>query len=94
MDKIRNYEDVRREVQDTINYYDGLIKMWEAVSFPTKKDGSPFKVLSKNFEGAKIGAYVPVEDWSSPYLTVYGYVERFGSSGNTYQSYESDHMAT
>ncbi len=32
---------------------------WEKVTFPTKKDGTPFKNLAKNFSGAKyyIGAY-------------------------------------
>lgn len=32
---------------------------WEKVTFPTKKDGTPFKNVSKNFNGAKyyIGAY-------------------------------------
>ena len=92
MSNIRNYEDVRKKIQENIWYYEGKIKMWEAVKFPTKKDGTPFKVLSKNFEGAQIGAYHVVEGWANPYLTVYGYVKKYGNSDNAYNYYESDHM--
>ena len=93
MDKIRNYEDVRRELEDTINYYDSRIKMWSDVKFPTKKDGTPFKTLSKNFDGAKIGVYVPVEEWSTPYLTVHGYVKKHSEDGKrVWDDFQSDHM--
>lgn len=92
MSNINNYEDIRKNIQETIWYYDGRIKMWEAVKFPTKKDGTPFKVLSKNFDGAQIGAYHVVEGWANPYLTVNGYVKRYGNSGDAYDYYDSDHM--
>ena len=68
------YEDMRKGLESSIKWYDDRIKLWEAVKFPRKKDGTPFKVLSKNFDGAKIGAYYPVERWDNPYLTVRGYV--------------------
>lgn len=85
MDKIYNYEDIKNRLQESIEYYDTLVKLWESVEYPTKKDGTPFKVLSKNFENAYIGKYYPVEDWSNPYLTVYGRDDR----GN----FQEDHMS-
>jgi len=88
MDKIRNYEDVRNQLLDSIFYYECRIKMWESVKFPTKKDGTPFKVLSKNFDGAKIGTYYPVEDWATPYLSVSGSFEK----PNGYNDFQQDHM--
>ena len=82
------YEDVRKRLRETIDYYDRRIKLWENVTFPTKKDGTPFKVFSKNFDGASIGAYTPVEDWAHPYLTVAGFFKE--EDGR--QTYEKDHM--
>lgn len=88
MERIRNFEDVKNRLQESINYYDCRIKAWEAVTFPTKKDGTPFKVFSKNFDGADIGKYYPVEDAAHPYLTVYAEEKQIG--GNT--RYISDHL--
>ena len=67
-----NYTDIEKSLNETIEYYTDRISLWENVTFPTKKDGSPFKVLSRNIAGAEIGKYYPVEDWSHPYLTVSG----------------------
>ena len=88
MERIRNFEDVKNKLQESINYYDCRIKAWESVTFPTKKDGTPFKVFSKNFAGADIGKYYPVEDAAHPYLTVYA--EEKQLNGNTV--YISDHL--
>lgn len=87
MTNIRRYEEVKESIQNSINFYEARIKAWENVSFPTKKDGTQFKVLSKNFEGAKIGVYYPVEDYGNPYLTVCG-EEKHGNNTR----YFSDHM--
>ena len=52
-------ENLKKEKECTLVQYKALKKAWEAVTFPTKKDGTPFKNLSKNFSGARyyIGAY-------------------------------------
>lgn len=52
-------ENLRKEKERELARYIALKKAWEDVSFPTKKDGTPFKNISKNFKGAKyyIGAY-------------------------------------
>lgn len=52
-------ENLKKEKEKMLAQYKAFKKAWESVTFPTKKDGTPFKNLSKNFNGAKyyIGAY-------------------------------------
>lgn len=52
-------ENLKKEKEKELAHYTALKKAWEDVSFPTKKDGTPFKNMAKNFKGAKyyIGAY-------------------------------------
>ena len=52
-------ENLKKEKEKELAQYTALKKAWEDVSFPTKKDGTPFKNMTKNFKGAKyyIGAH-------------------------------------
>lgn len=52
-------ENLKKEKEKELSQYIALKKAWENVSFPTKKDGTPFKNMTKNFKGAKyyIGAH-------------------------------------
>ena len=52
-------ERFKKEKEYNLARYIAFKTAWEKVTFPTKKDGTPFKNLSKNFNGAKyyIGAY-------------------------------------
>lgn len=52
-------ENLKKEKEKMLAQYKAFKKAWESVTFPTKKDGTPFKNLSKNFSGARyyIGAY-------------------------------------
>ena len=52
-------ENLKKEKERDLAKYIAFKAAWENVAFPTKKDGTPFKNLSKNFSGAKyyIGAY-------------------------------------
>lgn len=43
---------IKKELENNLERYDLLLNAWESVSFATKKDGTPFKVMSKNFGGA------------------------------------------
>lgn len=49
-----NLEDIKKELDNKIDWYKTIIKAWENVTYPTKKDGNPFKTLSKNIQGAKL----------------------------------------
>lgn len=52
-------KNLKKEKEKILAQYIALKAAWENVTFPTKKDGTPFKNLAKNFNGAKyyIGAY-------------------------------------
>lgn len=52
-------ENLKKEKEKKLAQYTALKRAWEDVSFPTKKDGTPFKNMTKNFKNAKyyIGAY-------------------------------------
>lgn len=50
-----NYYDldgIQTELKRQIERTKCLIEAWQKVAYPTKKDGTPFKNMSKNFDGA------------------------------------------
>ena len=49
----RNIEDIEKEMDKRIAETGAFLEAWRNVTFPTKKDGTPFKNMSKNFKGAK-----------------------------------------
>ena len=48
---IYNIKDIEKDILRSLNQLKGSLKAWESVTYNTKKDGKPFKVLSKNFNG-------------------------------------------
>jgi len=50
----KNLEQIKKELQNSIEECNAKIAAWENVKRVTKKDGSDFSTLSKNFENAKI----------------------------------------
>lgn len=42
------------ELKKYVDFYENAAKAWDAVKFPTKKDGSEFKNFERNFVGATI----------------------------------------
>lgn len=46
-------ENLKKKKKKKLTQYIALKKAWEDVRFPTKKDGTLFKIMSKNFENAK-----------------------------------------
>lgn len=47
-----NLDGIQTELRKQINRKQACLEAWENVSFPTKKDGTPFKIMSKNICGA------------------------------------------
>lgn len=45
-------DDIKKEWKRELDECKAFKAEWEKVTFPTKKDGTPFKNMSKNFEGA------------------------------------------
>lgn len=46
-------EEIKKNQEIRIAETEALLKAWKAVTFPTKKDGTPFASMAKNFNGAK-----------------------------------------
>ena len=44
--------DIKNAISNDIEKHEAILKAWENVTFPTKKDGSAFKQMQKNISGA------------------------------------------
>lgn len=77
MSNYYNLDGIKTMLKKEITLTDARIKAWENVTFPTKKDGTPFKTMSKNISGAtyfmettamQAGEYrLRVGDWCNGY---------------------------
>ena len=82
---IYNLSDIIKTLKDEKEDTEKKLQAWQNFKIVTKKDGTPFAVLSKNFEGAAIGKYSVVEDSMHPYLTVNYQTECTGYHSNHIQ---------
>ena len=55
MSNYYNLDGVKTYLAKTLDENETLLAAWKAVTFNTKKDGSPFAALAKNFNNARIG---------------------------------------
>lgn len=61
MSNYYNLDGIKTEIKKRISEHKTLLRAWKNVTFPTKKDGTPFKIMSKNFENAKF--YNDITAW-------------------------------
>lgn len=47
-----NLDGIKTSLKIEIEEREAILKVWENVTFPTKKNGEPFAVMSKNINGA------------------------------------------
>ena len=52
MSNLYNLEGIKTELNKGMSRAKTLLQAWENVTFSTKKDGTPFKTMSKNIAGA------------------------------------------
>lgn len=52
MSNCYNLDGIKKDIEKEIDHYQCMKKEWESVKFPTKKNGEPFSIMSKNFENA------------------------------------------
>ena len=52
MSNYYNLDGIKTALKKDLVKKNALLAEWENVSFPTKKDGTPFKLMSKNISGA------------------------------------------
>ena len=48
-----NVDDIKTNMKKDLAKAKAFCAAWQAVTFPTKKDGKPFSNMSKNISGAK-----------------------------------------
>lgn len=54
MSNFYNLDGIKTEIRKQIKIEKAKLEAWKKVTFPTKKDGSSFKIMSKNISGARI----------------------------------------
>lgn len=47
-----NLDGIKTNLKNEIEEREAILKAWESVTFPTKKNGEPFAIMSKNINGA------------------------------------------
>lgn len=79
-----NLDGIQTEIKRQIERTKCLIKAWGKVTYPTKKDGTPFKIISKNFDGATY-----TEKDASAELSICGWSEFSGYEHDTIFCHET-----
>lgn len=82
-----NLDGIKTELKKRIDETQCFLKAWNAVTFPTKKDGTPFVTMSKNISGAKYGAEQYALQPGENKLTVYTRTELSGYKNDTIDCY-------
>lgn len=74
--KCYNLDDIRTEINNYLAEAETKLKAWEAVTYPTKKDGKPFAAISRNINGANYHTSQYASRPDENLLTVWGYTAR------------------
>lgn len=83
-----NFDGIKTELEKEIDINRAFLDAWKNVSFPVKKDGKPFSVLSKNIDGAKLTACAYAMQAGENELTVYTRSARSGYIHDTIKLYD------
>lgn len=73
-----NLEGIKTYLQKELDRSKAFTEAWMKVTFPTKKDGKPFSVLSKNIEGARFARESNALQEGENTLTVHSFAESLG----------------
>lgn len=83
-----NLDAIQTQLKKDIAINQAYIAAWEKVTFPTKKDGKPFAILSKNIDGAKIAPVSYAMQPGENELTVYTFCNAAGYVHDSINCYE------
>lgn len=87
MSSCYNLDGIKTELKKELETKIALLEAWENVTFPTKKDGTPFSSMSKNFNGAKYHAGDYAMQPGENKLTVYTSTKLSGYINDTIDCY-------
>lgn len=83
-----NLDEIKTAMRKDIARNAALSAAWGKVTFPTKKDGKPFAVMSKNIDGAKYTEKQYAMQAGENELTVYTFCKETGYIHDTIDAYE------
>ena len=83
-----NLDEIKTEIKKDMARNSAFIEAWERVTFPTKKDGKPFAVMSKNISGAKYTLESYAMQPGEYELTVYTHAPACGYIYDTIKAHE------
>lgn len=83
-----NFDGIKTELEKELDRNRAFLAAWKNVSFPVKKDGKPFSVLSKNIDGAKLTACQYAMQAGENELTVYTFSANCGYIHDSIKLYE------
>lgn len=87
MSEYYNLDAIRTAGQKELSIYEAYLKAWQDVTFNTKKDGSPFKTISKNINGAKYSVVDYAMQPGEYELTVYTHCNMAGYVHDSIKAY-------
>lgn len=82
-------DDIRAKLSNDLAEAEAKLKAWEAVTYPTKKDGKPFAILSKNINGAIYRAWRFAGRQGENELTVTAYTTKTGYISDSIHCWEN-----
>lgn len=83
-----NLDEIKTELKNDIARYTAFAEAWEAVTFPVKKDGKPFAVMSKNISGAKYSPVAYAMQAGEYEITVFSHCRECGYIHESINAYE------
>ena len=83
-----NVDDIKTNMKKDLAKAKAFCAAWENVTFPTKKDGSPFAVMSKNIQGAKYQTEQFAMQSGEFELTVFAHCPEAGYIHDEIKAYE------
>lgn len=87
MSSCYNLDGIKTELKKELETKITLLEAWENVTFPTKKDGTPFSSMNKNFNSAKYHAEDYAMQPGTNKLTVYTSTKLSGYINDTIDCY-------
>ena len=88
MSEYYNLDAIKTGIEKDIAINTAYLEAWKKVSFPTKKDGKPFAVMSKNISGARYSLESYAMQAGEYELTVTTFCNAAGYISDTVKAYE------
>ena len=84
---MKSKQHIEQEYRDSVDTYKNAIRAWQNVQRVTRKDGSDFSIMSRNFRNATVGKEY---DWSKDLTLRVDYPYNHGYTHDTITIGEND----